>query len=109
MKKLLLVMVAGLLLGADDSDAIKKDLEKMQGDWIAVTYTSEGKPTDKADLAKIKLNVKGDTSTFQKGERVGKGTYKLDPTKKPKALDILLLDGPNKGTSVLGIYEIDGD
>jgi hypothetical protein len=53
MKKPLLILLAGLLLGAD-GDAAKQDLAKMQGDWVAVKYTADGKAADAADLPKIK-------------------------------------------------------
>ena len=35
--------------------------------------------------------------------------YKLDPSKNPKTIDITVLDGPEQGMTVLGIYTIEGD
>jgi len=40
---------------------------------------------------------------------INEGTVKLDPTKKPKAIDITFTAGERKGQMVLGIYEIEGD
>ena len=37
------------------------------------------------------------------------GTQKLDPSKSPKAIDVTMTEGPNKGAVMLGIYEFDGD
>ena len=37
------------------------------------------------------------------------GTFKVDPTKKPKTIDVTFTDGPEKGKIALGIYELEGD
>jgi uncharacterized protein (TIGR03067 family) len=37
------------------------------------------------------------------------GTFVLDPGKKPKTIDIKFTEGPEKGNTSLGIYELDGD
>ena len=37
------------------------------------------------------------------------GTLKLKPKAKPKEMDIIGTDGPNKGKTFLAIYERDGD
>ncbi len=34
---------------------------------------------------------------------------KLDSSARPKALDITGTEGPNKGKTILAIYELDGD
>ena len=38
-----------------------------------------------------------------------KGTFKLDPSKKPKAVDALVTEGEFKGKTLLGIYGLEGD
>jgi uncharacterized protein (TIGR03067 family) len=43
------------------------------------------------------------------GTKPDRGTCKLDPSAKPKALDITGTEGPNKGKTILAIYERDGD
>ena len=43
------------------------------------------------------------------GEKVDNGTVKLNPSVKPKALDITGTEGPNKGKTILAIYERKGD
>jgi uncharacterized protein (TIGR03067 family) len=54
--------------------------------------------------------VRGVRSTFKKGERTTHGDYKVDPAQKPKALDIEIADGPEKGKAYLSIYEFkDGE
>jgi len=43
------------------------------------------------------------------GTKVDRGTVKLNPAAKPKELEIKGSDGPNKGKTILAIYERDGD
>jgi uncharacterized protein (TIGR03067 family) len=51
--------------------------------------------------------------TVKKGDKVLiKGTFKLDPSKKPKAIDMTVTEGrrdEDKGKELLGIYELDKD
>lgn len=100
---LLLLPVIGLLLGADD---VPKGLEKVQGSWSLAALTVEGK--DIPD-AKASLMLKGDKYTFTAGEKVNKGVYKVDVSKKPMALDIVCMEGPDKGKTLPAIFEVEGD
>src|SRR5439155_12488432 len=43
------------------------------------------------------------------GGASGAGTFKIDPTKSPKTADSLQTEGPDKGKTLLGIYEIIDD
>ena len=52
----------------------------------------------------------GDKYTVRKGDEVIQaGRQKLDPSRSPKAIDVTVTEGLNKGAVLLGIYEIDGD
>jgi len=106
-----LILAVSLLIAADDpkAAAIKKDLEQLKGSWIATSYVKDMKPASEADLKMMKLVVAGDQVTFTKGKDTRKTTYKLDPTQKPKAVDIVMIDGPDKDKTLQGIYEITGD
>jgi len=57
----------------------------------------------------IKLVVKDDKYTVTVGKTVDQGTVKLNPAAQPKEMDITGTDGPNKGKTILAIYERDGD
>jgi uncharacterized protein (TIGR03067 family) len=43
------------------------------------------------------------------GEEAGEGTVKLDAARKPRAMDVEGTKGPNKGKTILAIYELKGD
>ena len=60
-------------------------------------------------IAGSKLEIAGNKFTSTTGDVVYKGTYKLDATQKPKTIDLMFTEGPEKGTTALGIYELNGD
>jgi uncharacterized protein (TIGR03067 family) len=113
--KLLAVLVVGLLLAADDSkeDAAKKDLKKMQGAWVMASSEREGKKLSDEEMKKYSRTVEGDKITVsfedENAVRLFVYTLRLDPTKKPKAIDVTFSEGPQKGKTMHGIYEFDGD
>src|SRR5437660_6472175 len=96
-----------LLIAADaPNDAAKKDLERMQGDWNAVEMVRDGTKLSDDEVQTFFRTVKGDQYSVSLFDKVlGKGTIKLDTTKKPKAIDAL----PVGGKPMLGIYEFDGE
>lgn len=104
---LLLVPVAGFLVAADDP--IPKGLEKIQGTWVLDSLVVEGKEIPQVNLKNTKLTIKGDKYTFVNGDVTNKGVYKVDATKKPMTLDIVVDEGPDKGKTLPAIYEADGD
>jgi len=55
------------------------------------------------------LTIEGNKHTVKVGKQTYKGTHKLDTTKSPKTIDITDTEGPFKGKTVKGIYELKGD
>jgi uncharacterized protein (TIGR03067 family) len=86
-----------------------KDSDVLQGTWLPSTAELAGKPYPDEVLKTIKLVVKDDKYTVTVGKAVDQGTVKLNPSTKPKEMDIIGTDGPNKGKTILAIYERDGD
>jgi uncharacterized protein (TIGR03067 family) len=108
------VGVAGLrLLRADDAndEAIKKDRKLYEGTWRVVSLEVDGNKVADEDAKKIVVVNKADGSWSIRvdGKEVAKGTSKLDPTKKPKSIDLTATEGDAAGKTALGIYEIDKD
>jgi len=97
-------------LAADASDeAAKRDIEKWQGAWQAVSMENDGKPMAADQLKKIELNVKGTDYHFRNGSFNEHGSYKFYAAKNPKELDIVAGDGADKGKVYLVIYKVEGD
>ena len=102
--KLLFILAAGLLLGADDP---KKELDKLQGEWSAVSLERDGNKLPDEMLKTVKRSVTGESYTIAFGEMMFKGTFKIDVSKTPKTIDIVREE--DKDTPIKGIYELDGD
>jgi uncharacterized protein (TIGR03067 family) len=106
----LFLATAGLALAADAKDDAKKELEKLQGTWVMVSSERGGKKMSEDEVKAFQRTVKGDEYiVLHNGETLVKGTFTIDPTKKPKTIDALRSEGENKDTPMRGIYEIDGD
>ncbi len=86
-----------------------KDADAIQGTWRAATAELGGKPFPDEVRKSITLTLKDDKYTVTVGKNPDHGTVKLDPSAKPKAMDITGTEGPNKGKKIPAIYELDGD
>jgi uncharacterized protein (TIGR03067 family) len=86
-----------------------KDRDAMQGAWLVAAAELGGKPFPDEVRKSIKLTLEGDTYTVTVGKNPDRGTVKLDPAAKPKAMDVTGTEGPNKGKTFPAIYELDGD
>src|SRR6516162_2956414 len=95
---------------ADDKKDLEKEVKKFQGTWTIESSKSGGKELPANELKGLIVTFEGDKHTVKKGDEVIQvGTQKLDPSKSPKTIDVTMTEGPNKGTVMLGIYEIDAD
>ncbi len=112
MRHLLACMAVALLLGAGaPKDDGKKDKEKLQGTWKAVTVEAAGQSHD--DAEEHRLIFSGDEFSVKKGEETMiKGKFKIDPSKKPKEIDMEFTKAKREnlnGKTAFGIYALDGD
>lgn len=98
----LILMCVPAARGADKADSI-------EGAWLPSEAELAGKKFPDELRKAIRLEVKGDQYTAIVGMKPDRGTCKLDASAKPKALDIIGTDGPNKGKTILAIYERHGD
>jgi uncharacterized protein (TIGR03067 family) len=113
MQRLVLtLLLVGTAVAADQpkDDASKKDLEKMQGDWAAVSMVVNGQVLPDDDAQALFRTVKGnDYTVFRFSAARGKGTFTIDATKKPRTIDFQPMSPKDKLPPMLGIYEFDGD
>jgi uncharacterized protein (TIGR03067 family) len=106
-----MIAFAACVAAAED-EATKKDLDGIQGTWRMVSREKDGK-ADAADAIKdVLMTNEGNKFSF-KGSASGagamKGTLRLDASKKPKTMDRMPSDGPQKGKTLPGIYSLEGD
>lgn len=89
----------------EEEDTGKKDRASLQGVWVCTKVGFNGQTLDATDKKQVPrpmtVSFDGDKLVSAQGDDKGPATtYEIDPSKKPKAIDI--------GTAK-GIYTIDGD
>jgi uncharacterized protein (TIGR03067 family) len=115
MLRVLITVTTGFLMSADapSGDAAKKDLDKLQGNWLMQSSERDGTKLTDNQVKEFSRTIKGNFYTVtienEQGVQDLTGTYTLDPGKTPKTIDAMLTNGPMKGKTMLGIYKLDGD
>ena len=95
---------------AADTEAMKKDMAQLQGEWSMVSGSADGNAMPDAMKETAKRICKGDETTVTVGAQLlMKAKFTIDPSHKPKTIDYQMIDGPTKGKKQLGIYELTGD
>jgi len=107
-----LVMFAGMTARAADPAA--DEAKKLQGEWQAVEVEVKGKKVtkDDAEVKNLRLVIEGNGIILADptgGDKDRKKTFKLDPSKSPKEIDITSLDGQEKDQTAACIYKLDKD
>jgi uncharacterized protein (TIGR03067 family) len=95
---------------ADPKDeAVKKELKAFEGAWDGKSRLSDGKE-EPAPPGGAQLIFSGEKYTIKLGGKVTEtGTFSIDPSKKPKTIDLTPTEGGEKGKKEQGIYELTGD
>jgi uncharacterized protein (TIGR03067 family) len=89
-------------------DAVQQEYEAFKGTWKFASFEMEGQDV-LAQSLKARLVLDGDRFTLKQGDMVYGGTFKVDVTSTPKRIDATFTKGPDKGKTMLGIYELKGD
>jgi uncharacterized protein (TIGR03067 family) len=104
----------GSAFAADDAkdEAVRKDLKSLTGTWKVAARESNGEKTP-ADALKgmfVKVANDGTATVTKEGKEIRKVKWiNLDPTQKTKTVDVEVVEGDDKGKTLLAIYRIDGD
>ncbi|HEV3386733.1 MAG TPA: TIGR03067 domain-containing protein [Gemmata sp.] len=102
------ILVLGSAISAQDDG--KKEMMLLEGEWSMVSGEASGNSLPKETVATGKRVAKdGETTITLGGQVYFKAKFSIDPTKKPKTIDYTMTEGPTKGKTHLGIYELDGD
>ncbi len=105
-----LAVTAISIAWAEDNEATKKDLVRLQGEWSMVSGVADGFPIPETMLPNSKRVCKGDELTATVGgQLVMRAKITIDPARKPKKIDYDVIEGPTKGKKHLGIYALEGD
>ena len=93
------------------ADKPKEDKDSILGTWRAVSQEEQGE--SKNDVEDHRLILSGGEFAIKKGDQIlYKGKFKIDPSKKPKAIDMEITESAEEdhdGKTALGIYALEGD
>jgi len=107
------VSLAAFLLAvpalAQDTDAVARDLKQLQGEWKAVSADKDGQPPPADVLENLRMTFTKDKILVHIKDERKEVSFKIDPGKKPKAIDVTPAEGPQAGKVVPGIYEVTGE
>ena len=108
---LLLAVASALTAGDAKEEAIKKDRKRYEGTWQVISLEVDGNKASEEDARKVTVINEADGKWAIEGEGkvVAKGTSEIDPTKKPRAVDLTMTEGDDKGKTFPGIYEFGDD
>jgi len=102
-----------LVLGAGLVSAFAQPAEeahkKLQGTWTATQAERDGKAAD--DVVGHRLSFPGNQFQIQSkdGKLLYAGSFRVDPSMNPMAIDFEHTEGTLKGKAWKGIYTLDGD
>ncbi|HZU36864.1 MAG TPA: TIGR03067 domain-containing protein [Gemmataceae bacterium] len=109
MLRMLMATLALVLSFSSVASAGEAKKDTLEGTWLP-TSAEVGEQKFPDEIRKsITLVIKGNKYTVTIGKAVDQGTVKLMPSAKPKAMDVTGTNGPNKGRTMLAIYERKGD
>jgi erythromycin esterase len=90
---------------------VRKELKRLEGNWEVVSLVQDGddKPLE-GTLKGLSVVMTSDQRTLRAGPRVfTQGAYRIDPTARPRRIDVTITQGAQKGQVLEGIYEVDAD
>ncbi len=98
---------AGDRTNQQDQDALRKNEERrIEGTWTLVGCKLNGEDQQIPNEG-MEFIIKQGTIKIKQGSRVtGEGTFRIDPSKTPKAIDISNSGKEYRGKINLGIYEL---
>jgi uncharacterized protein (TIGR03067 family) len=103
---LVLILTLPCLSQGEDK---KDDAKSIDGTWMPTEAELAGGKFPDEVRKSMKLVIDDGKYTVTVGTNPDKGTLKLDPSKKPKSMDITGAEGPNKGKTIPAIYELKDD
>ena len=108
---LLVLLVPCPLTGVfADDPAIKEELERHQGIWTATSSIYDGQEAPEKIVRSITRTVEQDHVVWKRDGKSFAGTkVELDPSRDPKAIDVIPDGGRHRGERVLGIYKLEQD
>lgn len=110
--RICLLLVATALCGLRAASGQESN-EPLQGNWIVVRMERGGRAAPEKLLkeSKAKVTIRGNTLRMSDDKRGESATFKIDPDRLPKQIDLVFLEGPDENVkrTAVGIYELHGE
>jgi uncharacterized protein (TIGR03067 family) len=104
------LVAAGVVIGAD---APKPDQEAIAGSWRVVACELDNKLLPEAVFKELRYIFQADGTWKLEGglgfPKSKGGVFTLNPKASPRTIDLTPNDGPFKGKTFRGIYQLEGD
>ena len=105
----MIVQFKNLRLKQPGQGAAAGDLKKFAGKWVPVEVTMNGEPVEKDKLDGVLMTMDGNKYTSKIGEKTDAGTFSVDETKTPAAMDVVRLKSDGETATIPAICELQGD
>jgi uncharacterized protein (TIGR03067 family) len=92
---------------ASMSRTVEKEQGRIQGTWVAVSAEASGRELSEAEVKRIAMTFQRDGvkgKGLKKNDEEEEGTFRLDPTQKPKRFDLAVAN-----QRMPGIYMLEDD
>ena len=103
------LLILGMVLVPEFAQPAEEAQGKLQGTWLATKAERDGKGDD--DVVGNRLTFTDNRFQIQSkaGKRLYEGTFRVEPSAKPAAIDFEHTEGALKGKAWKGIYALEGD
>jgi uncharacterized protein (TIGR03067 family) len=90
-------------------DPARREYARFEGTWKFVSIEANGKKLPAGHFKDSRLVLRDDRFTLREPGVAFGGSYRVDVSRKPKRIDVTFTEGPQKGKTMQGIYELEGD
>ena len=92
------------------AERVQHEEEKLAGTWQVVSVEADGQAVPAKQFRGLTMTFKAGKFTARQGQgEKQEGTYRVDPGKTPKQIDIRHTTGPLAGRDQLAIYSLAGN
>jgi uncharacterized protein (TIGR03067 family) len=106
----LIVLTSPLLLAAEATNDVRKELRALQGTWKTVAVEAAGKPFPKDMIPAFTISIGADGKSIGRMmENEFRFTITVNPRANPKTIENHHETGEQKGKKQYGIYKLERD
>jgi uncharacterized protein (TIGR03067 family) len=99
-----LIITVAAAVSAQKQDAVPNEMKPLQGTWVMIQINGDAAPGDTA------LVISGSKySETVDGTVDETGLFKIDASKTPMTVDLIIQEGDAAGKTQLGIFDVKGD